>query len=297
MKSRTLQQNQVLAIVVTYNPDEQFPERLKVIAGQVGAVLVVDNRSNEAAVAMLQRATAESFVQLNFNVEHLGVATALNIGIRHALAADFSWVLLFDQDTMPGTELLAGIQRTYEAFPGKEKVAVIGANYIDAGTGQPRSTSKNDNPWIERHAVITSGSLVSLDAYQALGPFRDEYFIDSVDLEYCLRARVRGFHVIMTRDILMVHDVGRTVLHQIGWKKAGTSNHNRIRRYYMMRNHIDMTKRYLWKEPAWLLHGLWTLLKSLVLICIFEEGRFGKLKYAAIGLADGLRSRFDRQVA
>lgn len=298
MKGQTLQKDQVLAIVVTYHPDEQFPERLKVIARQVSAVLIVDNHSHENEIAMLRTAATGLRVELELNQENVGVATALNIGIHYALAHKYTWALLFDQDTIPGPNLLAGLERAYEAFPVKEKVAVVGANYIDAGTGRPRKGPKNNKDlWIERHTVITSGSLVSLDAYKALGPFRDEYFIDSVDLEYCLRARSRGYRVIMTRDTLMVHDVGRTVLHQLAWKKTGTSNHSQLRRYYIMRNQIDMTKRYLWKEPAWVLASLWTLVKSLALICIFEEGRLEKLRYTAIGLSDGLRSRFDRQMA
>ena len=241
-----------LAIIVTYHPDAQFPERLKVIAEQVKSILVVDNCSNELAIEMLHTSVDTLNGHLILNSENLGVAKALNIGIEHALAEGYSWALLFDQDTVPGASLLEGLRRAYDGFPVKEKIAVIGANYIQTSTGFPRKQPdrSNNGIWIERRAVITSGSLVSLSIYQVLGPFRDEYFIDAVDLEFCLRARVNGFKVIMTGEPLMTHDVGRTVLRRFFWTSSGTSNHSGLRRYYIIRNQIDMAKRYFWKEPA-----------------------------------------------
>lgn len=289
----------VLGIVVTYHPDSKLPERLRVIAEQVGSILVVDNHSNEDAIAMLRDAVHLVGGDLIVNDQNLGVARALNIGIDHAISGGYSWGLLFDQDTVPGPHLLTGLQRAYDGFPTREKVAVIGANYIDAATLRPRrkAPSGRDTTWIERRTVITSGSLVSLGRYQMLGPFRDEYFIDGVDLEYCLRARAEGLKVIMTCEPLMTHEVGQTVLRRLLWKTTGTSNHSRSRRYYMMRNQVDLAKRYLFKEPVWVVASLWTTLKSLILICLFEDGRFQKLKYTAVGLSDGLMSRFDRRIA
>jgi len=37
--------------------------------------------------------------------------------------------------------------------------------------------------------VITSGSLLPLATYADIGPFREEFFIDFVDTDYCFRAR------------------------------------------------------------------------------------------------------------
>src|SRR5271167_3774117 len=51
---RMLERSSILAIVVTFHPDSSFPERFKRLAGQVDAVLIVDNNSDASAVLMLR---------------------------------------------------------------------------------------------------------------------------------------------------------------------------------------------------------------------------------------------------
>jgi len=218
--------------------------------------------------------------------------------VREAITRGYDWVLLFDQDTVPGSDIVEGLREAYDDFPRKEKLAVIGSNYIEPETGRLRFSplAKEGLCWKERRVVITSGSLLSLRIYGMLGPFRDEYFIDCVDLEYCLRARSRGFEVIRTGKPLMVHGIGRPTRHRLPWREIDVSNHSGVRRYYMIRNNIDMAKKYFWREPAWILASLWTRFKSIVLLCVFEEDRHMKVRYAVMGLFDGLFSKFDRKL-
>ena len=89
----------VCAIVVTYHPDRDIADRLERILAQVDATFVVDNGSSDAELRMLRDAAAGRAVTLLCNHENLGVATALNVGVRRALADGFTWALLLDQDT------------------------------------------------------------------------------------------------------------------------------------------------------------------------------------------------------
>jgi rhamnosyltransferase len=294
-----LEKKSVLAIVVTCHPDSSFAERFKRLAGQVDAVLIVDNSSGPAAVSMLRETASRLNMQLILNSENLGLATALNIGATHAIAHGYEWALLFDQDTVPGDNLFVGLRDAYDAFPRKDKLAVIGANYRDPHTGklQLPPLVSNACSWRERRVVITSGSLLSLRIYRMLGPFRNEYFIDCVDLEYCLRARSKEFDVIATSQPLMIHGIGQPTRHRLPWREIYVANHSRIRRYYMIRNDVDIAKRYLLREPAWVLASLWTRFKSMLLLCLFEKDRLAKVKYSAMGLFDGLCSKFDRKLS
>lgn len=293
-----LEKKSILAIVVTYHPDSSFPERFECLREQVDALLVVDNNSGPAAVSMLREAAARLKLDLILNSQNIGLGAALNMGVAHAIANGYGWALLFDQDTVPGSEVFRGLQEAYDDFPAKDKLAVIGSNYREAQTGNLRFSKQvmNGCSWKERRVVITSGSLLSLQAYQALGPFKDEYFVDCIDLEYCLRARCQGFKVIVTSKSLMIHDVGKPSRHHLPWQRIEVSNHNRLRRYYMVRNNIDLAKKYILREPAWVLASLWTRFKSTLLLCIFEGDKVAKLRYSALGLLDGFFSKFDRKL-
>lgn len=289
----------ILAVVVTYHPDVRFPGRLKLLADQVDFVLVVDNHSNESAVATLQEAASWSNVSLVLNTENVGVAAALNIGLRYAVAAGYEWALLFDQDSVPADNIVEGLQEAYDQFPTKDKLAVIGSNYRNPRTAETDLSLgiSHGRSWRERTVVITSGSLISLRAYQMIGPFKDEYFIDCVDLEYCLRARSKGFKVIITTTPLMVHGIGQTTLHRLLWKKTSATNHSPLRRYYMTRNQVALARDYLLKEPAWMLANFATFLKSIIFLLLFEEDRLTKARYLALGLLDGLLSNFGRKLS
>jgi rhamnosyltransferase len=192
--------------------------------------------------------------------------------------------------------MVSTLASVYEEFPEKENLAIIGSNYKDSNGGNLFiSTNRDDQrSWQEVKTVITSGSLLSLAAYSALGPFREEFFMDCVDLEYCLRARSHGFRIIVTRKPLMDHALGATTMHRLPWKRTGTSNHLPVRRYYMTRNLIVLVREYLRKEPVWAMSTLYSRLKSTILICLFEKNKFRKLGFTAIGIIDGLFSNFRR---
>ena len=142
--------------------------------------------------------------------------------------------------------------------------------------------------------MITSGSLLSLPAYKVIGAFREEFFIDCVDLEYCLRARAHGFRVIMACKPLMEHSIGCLSEHRLPWKKTGTSNHAAFRQYFMTRNILIVVREYMRKEPGWVLATLWSRAKSILLVCLFEKKRFHKIGYFLLGGLDGIRRKTNR---
>jgi len=266
---------------------------------QVSGVVVVDNNSGSAELSALKQMSSELGVHLILNNENLGIGAALNQGVRWAAEQGYTWVLMLDQDTVVAGDMVSTLAAVYEEFPEKEKLAVIGSNYRDSNGGNlfiPINQG-DERSWQEVKTVITSGSLVSLAAYSALGPFREEFFMDCVDLEYCLRARSHGFRIVMTRKPLMDHALGATTMHTLPWKGTGTSNHLPVRRYYMTRNHIVLVREYLRKEPVWAISTLYSRLKSTILICLFEKNKFRKLGFTAIGIFDGLLSNFRRNLS
>jgi rhamnosyltransferase len=149
-----------------------------------------------------------------------------------------------------------------------------------------------DALWEELDYVITSGSLISLAAYTAIGPFREELFIDYVDMDYCLRARARGFRVIKTRTPLMTHAIGAYTQHRWLGKTKWTTNHSPDRRYYIARNDTVMLREY-GNYPA----GLWrwkSFVRSFRLckrIALYERMKLPKIMAVGQGWWHGVRGR------
>lgn len=288
------------AIIVTYHPDSGFEDRARRIALQVERALIVDNHSNNDEGALLRHLLGQlNNAELVQNERNLGIAVALNRGARWAVDHGYQWALTLDQDSVVADDIVETLSAVYEHFPEKEKLAIIGSNYRDSNSGRLLFRTDRDDgcSWQEVKTVITSGSLVSLQAYATIGSFREEFFMDCVDLEYCLRSRSRGFRIILARKPLMQHAIGASTMHKLPWKMTGTSNHSTVRRYYMTRNHLALAREYLLREPMWVLSTLYSRLKSTVLMCLFEENRLRKLEYTAIGAFDGLFSNFSRNLS
>jgi rhamnosyltransferase len=282
---------QVCAVLVTFHPDEELPARIDRILLEVGALVVVDNGSGGPALDMLRRLCADPRVALVLNPANLGIARALNLGIAKAGSMGYAWVLLLDQDTLVDPGMLRTMIAIRAAYPATDRLAVIGAGFRDINKdSSPRHAIGTDEGWQEVESVITSGSLIGLATHVAVGPFREEFFIDLVDTDYCFRARALGYRIIETRQALMSHAIGEATRHSLFGVDKWTSNHSPDRRYYIARNDTVMLRDYA-RYPA----GLWAL-KSLIRrirtckrVVLYERMKTAKLRAILAGWWDGVR--------
>jgi rhamnosyltransferase len=281
----------VCGVLVTYHPDAEFARRLAPMRGQLGAVVIVDNGSSAAAQAMLRGLGADPAIDVVCETENRGVATALNIGLARAAARGFSWALLLDQDSRIDADLVAGLLAVYHAYPERERLAIVAAGFRDF-RAEPDATAHGAAPdsWEELDTVITSGSLLSLENYRQVGPFRDGFFIDYVDTEYCWRARARGLRVIKTRKHLMSHTIGAPSRHRLLWKTKWTTNHPPDRRYYIARNFTILRREQARGFTGrWVLESLGLVFKLAKRVVLYEDRRREKLFALVQGWYHGVR--------
>lgn len=294
MTDLDLFKNQICAVIVTFHPDEQLKDRVDKILRQSGNVVMVDNNSSPMEIEMIKGIVSSmNNCFLIENGSNLGIAEALNRGVEFAKRKGSKWVLLFDQDTVIEDYMLESIYEVYAAYPEKDKIAVIGSNFTDTYTHKNVYGNEEDKSslWLEMLTVITSGSFIPIDVFDRIGYFRSDFFIDHVDDEFCLRAKYKGYKILLTRKETMRHSFGATTMHKFLWRRVGTSNHSPLRRYYMTRNHIVLIKEYLTREPAWVIDTVFTRFKSFILMILFEEKRLLKLKAMLRGFINGLFGR------
>jgi rhamnosyltransferase len=281
----------VCGVVVTYHPDPGFPARLSSISSQVDAMVIVDNGSADAEVGMLRAASAQGGMSLILNSENLGIARALNLGVQQAAILGYRWILLLDQDSRVHDDLLDALLAVYDSFPEKEHLALIGSGYRDLRRelAKPSTAAVSGCRWDEVEAVITSGSLLSLAAYSDIGPFREDFFIDLVDNEYCIRAKTLGYRLINSHRPLMSHSVGAPTLHKWLWMTKLTTNHSADRCYYFARNDTVMLREYgSYKWGLWALKSFSRRFRTVKRIVLYEEAKADKVMAVIHGWWDGV---------
>jgi rhamnosyltransferase len=286
----------VCAVLVTHNPDAGFACRVEKIRPQVAGIVIVDNASAEPGLGQVRHFESQDGLHLICNEMNHGIARALNQGAQWAANCGYRWILTFDQDTEAAPGMVEALSDVYRALPDPKQVAVLGANYRHRENGKvaTKGTYEAGSGAREVKAVITSGSLIPLSALAALGGFREDFFMDCVDVDYCLRARAQGFCVLRTVAPLMQHSVGHLTEHRLLGKAMATTNHSPWRRYLQVRNSVILAREYLARDPALVLSALASRAQEILRVCLFERQRRRKLVYCWLGLVDGLRGKMNR---
>ncbi|MEN6356231.1 MAG: glycosyltransferase [Armatimonadota bacterium] len=284
----------ICAAIITYHPDSELSSRVCVIARQVDKILLVDNGSNEHESDILAETISQTGADIIHNTSNVGIAAALNQAVEWAREHGYAWLLTMDQDTLLAESAVSAYALALESV-NDAKVAVMGANFNDKLTGLPLMPEDSfcGSAAMDVKTVITSGSLMSMEAVDAIGRFREDFFIDYVDDEYCLRALRMGFRVMLTREPLIEHAIGSPRWHSILGRKLISPHMSIERQYYISRNYVAMIKEFWRYERQWLVGMTKTRIKQIILLIMFEDHRAVKLWYAFKGLIDGLLGRME----
>jgi rhamnosyltransferase len=284
---------EICAVIVTYHPDSDLFRRIEKVVPQVGQTVIVDNASSASCVEQLQNIACKLGVHLILNSANEGVGRAINQGAQWAASQNYRWMLMLDQDTTVAPDMVETLVEVVRRALDVQRLAIVGSNFKDKVTGRLNTpvARPDDLAGVETITAITSGSLVSLTTFRAIGGLRDDFFIDCVDHEYCLRARANGYRVMITSRPVMEHPIGNFTYHRWLGRTVRTTNHPPARQYFMSRNLLILAREYATKEPRFIYAYSRGWIKSVVKLCLFEDRRLTKIKSLVRGCLDGLLKR------
>ena len=75
--------NSVAAVIITYNVENDFKERINKLKGKVNEIVVVDNGSKAETINMLKELEKE--ITIIYLEDNKGIACALNKGIKYSI--------------------------------------------------------------------------------------------------------------------------------------------------------------------------------------------------------------------
>ena len=269
------------AVIVSYHPDEDFGERLTELRKQFAAVYWVDNTPGATVGTKHLSDPDVNYISQGVNA---GLGTALNMGCMAALKDGFEWAVTFDQDSDFVPDFLC--QHIAAWQESDSSAFILGCNY-SAGDNVDKPRFRVGDYMVVCKTVITSGCLMCLPVWDDLGRFRDDYFIDGIDHEICLRGRSKGLVVSRHGRVLMKHRIGERSANF----RILPYLHTPVRKYYSMRNGAQNILRYATSEPLWAVRKSATLAWEVVIALLFEPDRRRKMRAMFRGLRDGLTSR------
>jgi rhamnosyltransferase len=283
----------VWAVMVTYNPDSSLEQNIRALLPQVDRLIVVDNGSELPIRSQIAAISSACQFEVIWNKENLGLATGLNIGIRRALTSgDYTWIATFDQDSRVSSGFRDDMFQAYLTCPYRERVGIVGPHHVLFDEDTARPLHRGEDPlFCEKPFVMQSGCFLSASALRKMGLFDDSFFIDYVDIDFCLRLRKGGFRVIECKNAIINHRLGDPSRHTIFGKTTTVYSHSPVRRYYAARNRVRMYARYMLSDPRFIGHDARSWFKEVIKLMLFEQDRRRKLRFIARGVWDALRGR------
>jgi rhamnosyltransferase len=289
-------------VVVTYYPDKNVLDNLRSIAESGARLIVVDN-TPIPIVPAFEALPGTMVVRPGKNI---GLAAALNLGVRRAGEEGYEDIFLFDQDSRPSRDFFSNMLLFKRAVDDRtDDCALYASNFYDRNsraharfplftrwTFRRRTCARLRGGLLhETVMAITSGTLIAYSKYLKTGPFREDYFIDGIDTEYCLRIGRLGFRSSLNCRATLDHALGNRVIRKFLGLTLRPSFHDASRRYYEARNGIRTALDYFADFPLYLPLFLAGIIQESLSICLYEPDKARKIRALLAGLLHGLSRR------
>jgi rhamnosyltransferase len=261
----------LIAVVITYYPDISELEKniLEYIANIDRLIIWENTPSVDKMNYRINLLQFEKKIVYLGTGKNEGIAFALNNSFKWAIQNSYTHILTMDQDSLWNNFALF-IDKITELQSNKE-YSIFAPKIIEFYSRNVLRCNNTD-------FVITSGAIYDLSAFQKIGCFRESFFIDEVDNEYCFRSTKYGFKIAVIEDCFLFQKFG--IKDGSSIFKRYTANYSPMRTYYQTRNRM-----WVWREYSGMLSYrylfrtlLLTVLRRSVLIIICETSKRDKLK-------------------
>ena len=271
--------NAFLSIIVVYNPKVDllvkdicsFIKKVDLLIIWQNSVLSDDVREYISSLGNIIFAG---------NGINQGIPTALNYALSYAIKNGYDYLLTMDQDSV--LENFDNYKNTV-IKKNQEKSCIVGAY-------QTFLESKlSEDIFSEYKWVITSGTIFPIRLLNEIGGFETSFFIDTVDIEVCIRARKYGYKCYICRTGKLIQKYG--VKHTIKMlnKTINYVVYSPDRIYGIFRNLTMLLITYRKKEIS---YELFTFSFIVIKSAVFEKrNRTKSLLAMLFGIIDGIRQK------
>lgn len=230
----------VFAVVVTYFPEINCLIRLiETLSNFDIKILVIDNSDNYI-LKISSLDNNKNVILFNSNTNR-GIAAAQNFGIKFALRQNGDVIIFFDQDSFIDKAFLTSLLEPLKY----DEVCVTSPSIVDLNSGfrYPlvninalgivKKSYKVSKSLTKVSIAISSGMAVKSSVFSQVGLFDEDYFIDYVDTDFCLKCRACSIDVYVSPGAVMQHPISDKMT---DYKFMRGFQYEGVRIYYQVRN-------------------------------------------------------------
>lgn len=276
-------------IIVTYEPELNNLKRLTYCVQTAGFLPIIVDNSEKHPVEKVQMAASTQMIPMHGNA---GIAAAQNAGIRLAKKLGAKMIGFFDQDSHADEKLLEKLEKALQSL-GE---CVVSPLALEKGSlneypvqtlgkfGYPKDVFVKGKKVPQKvDLVISSGMMAVPEVFEKVGGYDEDFFIDFVDVEWCLRCRKAKIPVYVIPDAVLMHKIGND---NVSVGEMNIVVHSAMRTYYKVRNAF-----LLFYKKAGVIFTMRQVLPALLhnfLLIFSVKEKKTYLKYYFLGVVHGI---------
>ncbi len=273
----------IAAVTVLYYPPANVSHNINSYLNQIEKLYVIDNTPEVKSYKF-----NNSKIIYIKNNQNLGIAYALNLAAEFAIKENYKYLLMMDQDSFANENF---VEKLMNGFNYNKNVALVSPLIIHKNN---QHLKENKNQFSRIDVAMTSGSILKIDVYREVGKFLNEFFIDYVDNEYCLRLKSKNYEVIQVNSAELLHELGSAIPSNFLFQKVYPTNHPPLRLFYRSRNRLFVYKKYFLKYPNYVLNDILIWIKEILKIILYEKSKKEKIKMSLRGVIYFIRNKFGK---
>lgn len=256
------------AVIVLYNPVDKVLYNIDSFLRYSDYLFITDNseKNNEILLSSLKMLPNVSLIINNSN---LGIAKTINLVVKKTIDLGYNYLLTMDQDSRFEEDALEKLLSKI----GDESIGIYSPFHKNKYFTNPPHQDME-----EVSDVMTSGNILNLEAVKKVGFFREDYFIDYVDVEYCLRLRKNGYKILRVNNSFLIHNEANLSRTKLFGKTIYPPNHKPFRWYYKIRNYLFLKEEYQKDFPEYFIKESKNIRNNIIKVLLFEESKIQKFK-------------------
>lgn len=277
----------ILAVVITYNPEiELLIKDIESFYQNVDKTLIWDN-SEEIVSSIIRRKVINKFDNIIFLGDgfNKGISHGLNIGWKYAVEHNFDFLLTMDDDSV-FVDFKTYKKRVLNRIKQTGVLALYGP--------LTNNVMPTEDSFSKKHHLITSGMLVPIHLLNKAGGYCNNFLVDGIDIELCIRLRKLGYDSFMDNKSRLIQKYGNPISRKILGFTLQSANYSPTRLYEIFRNHIIILREYDYpRDLLWHIIRLYLLGFVVKGILFVDHNKKQKLIAVYKGMKSGIHYKLD----
>lgn len=269
--------DKVFAVVVLYKPIiEEVKLNIMQFIDSIDELLLWDNTPGGLCEEEKRKLLFSPKICYKTQCKNMGVAYALNYAQKSIRGG---YLLTMDQDStwINFSEFLASATQMHD-----NKIGIYVPQIINQYDSQ--IDKKCEYSTMIDHA-ITSGSLIPYSTIAKVGPYREDFFVDGIDVDYSYRVKRAGLYTCRINGTYLKQRPGNMVKRPMFRYLATCYSSDRM--YGIIRNHIILYKEYHERAILRTICREYTF-KYIIDVILFQSHKIEKIRSIVKGIKDGL---------